>query len=249
MIPPIIHQTGPADKMYWHPVWFEGQKEWKRLYPYHIHYTWNDEQVDNFIEHNYPQYWQKYNSIPYHILKIDISRLFILHFYGGIYADLDYIPKMNFTDELHGDFCIVEAIAHGEIVQNSLMAASVLNPNILLVIDKLFEDYYNIPVVDNEKGYEFDDYVRKTFGPIGLSRTLPLFGDNFQILDQKLYNPNFLNHGDNIRGKHMLTGLWGDSNLIKQTFSNAEEYMKEALESYKERRCLDYTHYKPGDNI
>ena len=92
--PKYIHQTGPADKDYWHPVWFEGQEAWRKLYPdpEYIHLTWNDEEIDRLIENKFPYHWERYIQLPHHALRIDISRLFILYEYGGIYADLDYIP-------------------------------------------------------------------------------------------------------------------------------------------------------------
>lgn len=247
MIPPIIHQTGPADKKYWHPIWLEGNKIWDKLYPNHLHYTWTDEQIDRLIEYNYPQYWNKYINLPYHALRIDISRLFILHCYGGIYADLDYLPCMNFAHELYGEFVVVGALSDDEVVQNSLMASSLFNGNVLALIDMMLEQYYSKPIAPTTDTTVWNDYIRDTFGPTGISRNLDVFGNNIQILEPKLYNPDFLNHGDDIRGKHMLTGIWGND-VITQ-YDTVEEFMTNILQWYKDSRYLDYTHHKPGDSL
>ena len=36
-----------------------------------------------------------YYSVRYTIMKVDIIRFIILHKYGGLYVDLDIIPKLK----------------------------------------------------------------------------------------------------------------------------------------------------------
>lgn len=242
MIPHIIHQTGPADKTYWHPVWFEGQKAWSELYPTFYRMTWDDSDIDALIEHKYPYHWKRYINMHLHALRIDVSRLFILHQYGGIYADLDYIPLRHFYSELNGDFCAVGAYTDDEVVQNSLMASVQLNNDVLTVIDRIFDEYDR---VGKDIDMTYDDYVRTISGPIAISRNLGLF-NNLQILDNKLFNPDHTaQHGPEIRGKHMLTGIWGQD--IIGLYDTKEEYFEKQMEWYKKARTHDYTHYRPLD--
>ena len=41
-----------------------------------------------------------YNNYPKTIQRVDTVRYFILYKYGGIYADMDYVVKKNFFNEL-----------------------------------------------------------------------------------------------------------------------------------------------------
>ena len=45
------------------------------------------------IRTKYPAFLSLWTGCRHWIQQIDIARLFILHEYGGIYCDLDIIPK------------------------------------------------------------------------------------------------------------------------------------------------------------
>jgi len=56
-------------------------------------HRWDEYGIIRLIESSFPEYLQWYNSIGDTITRCDISRAFILHEYGGLYADCDYDPK------------------------------------------------------------------------------------------------------------------------------------------------------------
>ncbi|KAI3657400.1 hypothetical protein MP638_000085 [Amoeboaphelidium occidentale] len=51
---------------------------------------WTDEQIDEFIKTEYPEFYTKvFIKYPYNIQRVDAFRYFVLYSYGGIYMDLD----------------------------------------------------------------------------------------------------------------------------------------------------------------
>jgi mannosyltransferase OCH1-like enzyme len=125
-IPKIIHQLAPEDKSKWPQTWFKGQASTKKYFPEpeYQHIMWTDEKIHAFVQNEFPQYWDVFQSYPYLINKIDMVRYMILHKYGGIYIDMDFIIKKNFYDILKpGHIYLIKSIwFFNEIHQNSLMA-------------------------------------------------------------------------------------------------------------------------------
>lgn len=124
-IPQIIHQTVPNDRKDWHPIWEECQKSWLINHKDFEYVLWNDDDIRNLIATNYSNYLKFYDSLPLKIIQIDFARFFILHAYGGIYADMDFFCYKNFYSFLEHDLYLVESWDDwGEKVQNSLMLSS-----------------------------------------------------------------------------------------------------------------------------
>ncbi len=178
-IPKIIHQTAPRDQKKWRPEWEPCQKSWKTNFPEpeYVHWMWYDEDLDNFIKNDYPWFYNTYKSYDENIKRIDMARYFILHKYGGIYADMDYECLKNFYNDLDQDRVnISESPYKGwEHVQNALMASP---PNKEFWMD----------VVNNSKGKESLEVLKAT-GPTLLSDTYFQNEDLVHILPVDLYNP------------------------------------------------------------
>ncbi len=131
IIPKIIHQQWRTqtidneDFMKWH-------LEWKRLYPEPEwqHILWDDTSMRDLIQEHYPWFLETYDGYKYSIQRADSSRYFILHHYGGLYADLDYVPFINFWKKLpQNKVSLIESpYKFNENVQNSLMASPVSHP-------------------------------------------------------------------------------------------------------------------------
>ena len=60
-----------------------------------LHMYWTEHRILNLIKKKYPEWVKFYYRIPTLIIKCDISRAFILHAFGGVYADLDILPTSN----------------------------------------------------------------------------------------------------------------------------------------------------------
>lgn len=96
MIPKIIHQTAPADETKWPFLWKICQKTWQEKFPDWQYMFWNDDDLEKFIREEYPWFYETYMSYDKTIKRVDAARYFILHKYGGIYADMDYECLKNF---------------------------------------------------------------------------------------------------------------------------------------------------------
>ncbi len=104
MIPKIIIQTYKSKSSLSGDA-KEFVKKIKKLHPdYNIMY-FTDEDIDDFMKTNFPQYLEKFNSFKYKIQKIDFFRYLAIYFYGGFYFDVD-VELTKKLDELLGFKCI-----------------------------------------------------------------------------------------------------------------------------------------------
>jgi hypothetical protein len=124
-VPKIIHQqwktnTVPEKFMKWRTKWFELFPE-----PEYKHMLWTDTNGRELIETHYPWFLKTYDNYKHNINRADAVRYFILHRYGGIYADLDYEPLINFYNYLpHNQVGMVESPYYwNEKTQNCLMSS------------------------------------------------------------------------------------------------------------------------------
>ena len=216
MIPKIIHQQAPRDKEMWHYKWFGSCESWQIKFWDHDYRLWDDETIDDFVKNNYPQYYEVFNSFPLKILKVDFTRPLLLHKYGGIYGDMDYICFHNFRDYIdETKVNIIESgVAHlpswQEKVQNSLMASP---PNYRFWLD--FCDYsieiYNKEEVREELEYskeinwlEVEGWIVKaTTGPIALTNFVKETNADINVLPRKFFNPR-LRDTEKIDGNYQI---------------------------------------------
>lgn len=88
-IPRIVHQTYKTTQL---PlVWKDTPNEWKKQ---NITYKfWTDQDNRNLIATEFPWFLETYDSYAAPISRADAARYFIVFKYGGLYADLDILPK------------------------------------------------------------------------------------------------------------------------------------------------------------
>lgn len=87
-IPKIIHQTWKTKKI---PEKLKFcVNSWKKYNPEYTYMFWEDKDIDIFIKKKYPQYIDIYSKLKQGIQIADLFRILILHYYGGIYADIDF---------------------------------------------------------------------------------------------------------------------------------------------------------------
>eukprot|EP00954_Amorphochlora_amoebiformis_P017194 1317548-Amorphochlora_amoeboformis.AAC.2 len=105
-IPKIIHQTYKTDKV--PKNWASTPPAWKSAHPGWKYEFWTDERNRKLIEDHYSWFLPTYDAYPYGIQRSDAARYFILHKYGGVYADLDIQPKEGrHVSEIIGDADLV----------------------------------------------------------------------------------------------------------------------------------------------
>ena len=90
-IPGIIHQTWKDNNI--PRKWLASPAQWKKHHPDWLHVVWTDRDIFDFIDLRHPKFSSVFRSFSYGIQKADAIRYFILHDFGGLYSDLDLVPK------------------------------------------------------------------------------------------------------------------------------------------------------------
>lgn len=97
-----------------HQMWLQGHEHmpvkyqlsidsWKTQNPGYEHIFWDKSRIECFMERHYPRYLHPWQTLDKPIKQCDAARYFILHHYGGVYADMDTIAHKS-MDALILDF-------------------------------------------------------------------------------------------------------------------------------------------------
>lgn len=197
-IPKIIHQTAPSDESKWSPVWKECQQSWKDLHPDFEYRFWSDEDIDTYMKENYPDFYENvFTKYDMHIKRVDAVRYFILRDFGGIYADMDYMCKKRFFEELPGDKVSISeppwTSGPGTTYENALMISPKGHP---------FWD-----VVINELPQRRDKTIFESTGPfLIIDCAKKSDGSVFTLVSQE-YDPQNP-EGESVKTVHKRTGVW-----------------------------------------
>lgn len=95
-IPKIIHQTWKHNVI--PENWIMSPVNWKRLHGDWLWLLWTDDDIREYIRTFHPDYVGLFNGFKYGIQMADAIRYFILYDFGGIYSDLDVVPKKNLAE-------------------------------------------------------------------------------------------------------------------------------------------------------
>lgn len=216
-IPKIIHQTAPADKSKWHPLWEPCQKTWKEKFPGWEYKFWSDEDLDALIATKYPWFLETYNGYDKKIKKIDAARYFILYEHGGVYADMDFECINNFEHVLPGDKVSIAESPYkndgrGETHQNALMASPPKHPFWEKVFSLLEENkhrndvlYATGPQIIVKAVKELSHYVNT----LDSKRFAPEHDSNFKSAWKNGVKTPQTISDPNIFSRHHGTGVWG----------------------------------------
>jgi mannosyltransferase OCH1-like enzyme len=228
MIPKIIHQIGPKDKNLWHPIWKMGHNSWKKHFkePEFKHILWEDgDEIDNLVKTKFSDYWEYYQQLPMHMLKIDFARLCILYTYGGIFSDLDFYCYSNFYSELVDDLYLLESFdeEHTE-VENPLIASI---PNNEFFLNCLKRSKINYEKLEETKFFTIEDplYEHAICGPWLIDLVYKEYDGNVSKFPRNTYNPFFDVYNEEVKTKHFGTGMWGITTI------------EDILERYKIDNC------------
>lgn len=260
-IPKIIHQTAPSKKEDWHPAWNQCHESWHvNFLPNEFqHILWTDEDVDEFIKMEFPEYYTAYSNIPIHIVKIDILRLFILYYYGGIYSDMDMFCYKNFYNDLVGDLFLLESKKRSgghEVFQNSLMASTAKNSFWIDCIEEAIKRVELFGSYSYSPGIEFERRVRLTAGPLLISQVslYEKYENKILGLPEDLYNSVSELSLSNVIVRNMQTGMWGNESRnhlmsIKNYFFETMTMEEFLIQDYKTKHninlnSIDYHKYR-----
>lgn len=231
-IPRIIHHVYKVDISNgpWpHDVWKTSYAAWTRFYPapWYTHMFWDDVSSSIFFLENCPKQYSVYRSAQ-EIVRADLIRYCILKTHGGIYADLDYEPRMNFYSDLDSTKVnLVQSPYKSETFQNSLMASRSGHPywdEVLeqaLMIGPLKQDVLSI------SGPGLLESINKTFDPEVINplpcnsfqRATHLLAREFEAATEKHCMKLSIDavNDRNLKGIHWGTVSWMNGN---------SEYMK-----------------------
>ena len=70
----------------------------RKMNPDFHHMFFNGEDVANFFEKNYPEYYTTYQRLPIFIQKLDFFRYLAIYHYGGFYFDMDVESHIPLDD-------------------------------------------------------------------------------------------------------------------------------------------------------
>lgn len=130
-----------------HQIWFgtiptkrKAAKTLKKLKPYRdswinrnpgwCYICWDLDMCSSLVKTLYSQHLEMYKKYSYAIQRCDVARYFILHRYGGLYADMDYFCNKSWNhvvEKYKNNFYLVETpntTTYVPHVSNSLMYCS-----------------------------------------------------------------------------------------------------------------------------
>jgi mannosyltransferase OCH1-like enzyme len=144
MIPTVIHQTWKNREVdNW--VFQKSITSIKKLFPDWEYKFWVDEDLDEFIRLHYPSYHQRWCDLDRMIKRVDVSRYFMLHYYGGVYADLDFVFTQN-SEPLFDDgndlyfYQSTQALVKGwDFLGNAFMGSAAGHPFWLDLVDYMLD--------------------------------------------------------------------------------------------------------------
>lgn len=225
MIPKIIHQIAPANKKKWHPWWFKCQESWLNHFSEFKYKLWDDQdEINDFVLTNYPQFANLYNNFPVQIMKIDFARFCILHFFGGLYGDMDYFVYKNFYDQLNKQAGLLENLTDEYTtasVENALMYSTPKNIFFWECMRFSKTSYIHFkPVfkISNNKDWrdsESSFYVNNITGSGMISVVYEKLKNkhSLQLLSNILFNNRPGSYDSTFVGKHLHSSVWGNEYL------------------------------------
>jgi mannosyltransferase OCH1-like enzyme len=218
-IPKIIHHTY---KNYELPdIYKTCQNEIKKLNPDFEYRFYTDNDMDEIMKKDFPEYYAKFNELPRMIMKIDMFRYFLMYKYGGLYTDMDYLMFKPF-DLLDKSIVIPsnrDRDKDGNLTSlgNCIFASIPNHPFWKSLMDTLFNiDRRNLPF----KGF---DNVIKSTGPIFVFNMYNQYlnKNDIYIPERMLFHPPTKNDikyitelkNKSCYGMHICTGLWLNDKL------------------------------------
>ena len=133
---------------------------------------WNEKQIEELIENDYPEFWKTYQDFPHKIQKVDFAKYIILHKFGGIYLDMDVKPMASVEDLFKREFFFVRWNNDKDNKPyNAVMGSSIGLPlyyEILLHSCESFEEKKDMPIYQKW----FGRFVYQTTGHHMINRVL-----------------------------------------------------------------------------
>lgn len=213
MIPRIIHQTWKDHNL---PERFrESAESWRRHHPDWEWRLWTDDDIQAFVDREFPEMAPLFASYRDQIQRVDAVRYLILSKIGGFYADLDVICLKPFDSFLDQRVLLAPTKPTG--FSNDLMASEANGPFFSHVAANLAGaerrwDWYVIPRHLR---------VMLTTGPLFVTQCYRTFAHkaSITVLPQDVYGTA---PGDDVRIRHIAGDSWAgwDTHLFNFIYRN-----------------------------
>ncbi|WP_052951544.1 glycosyltransferase family 32 protein [Devosia soli] len=118
-IPKIVHFTWKTKTLtrFAQRIW----REWEKTNPDWELRLWDDAEIRALVAEHYPQHLETFDSYPSGIFRADAFRFFVLHKFGGVYADLDVLPYRNINELVERTECFVGAEPEKHVRDNEYL--------------------------------------------------------------------------------------------------------------------------------
>ncbi|ODT70028.1 MAG: hypothetical protein ABS75_14445 [Pelagibacterium sp. SCN 63-23] len=115
-IPKILHFTWKTKTLtkFAQQIW----DDWARTHPDWEMRLWDDADIRQLVAEHYPAHLATFDGYPSGIFRADAFRFFVLHRHGGVYADLDVVPKGRLDGLCADSVCFVGAEPEIHVEEN-----------------------------------------------------------------------------------------------------------------------------------
>jgi mannosyltransferase OCH1-like enzyme len=182
-IPRLIHQTWKTNDI--PNKWYSYTQKVKLLNPDWEYKLWTDEDNENFVKSEFPDFYPIFMGLSKNIMRADVIRYLIMYKIGGVYLDIDYEMLKPFDFE---DYSVVlpmnRSLKHGDSMDGlgNCIFASV--PGHKFWSDVIQDLQKNPPIVN--------DYMQ-VFGSTGPAFLTRIFNENsyddIYIPERLIYHP------------------------------------------------------------
>ena len=205
---------------------------WKEKNPNAYHKIWNKDECKQLLSEYYPWFLDIWTNFELEIQRSDSIRPFLLHHYGGIYADMDTACYQDFEEFMKQAPIIIgneygnpwiRLVTNKKLLENAIMVCRAPGHPFWLHYVKSMNSKKDVlkstgPWILTEAYESFDDKSdillldRKVFYPIPFAVTfVPLVSKLYSKEDMQ--NPNF---GQKFNAKafasHQYDGTWKEEN-------------------------------------
>lgn len=188
----IIHQTCKDNKP---PKKYQKFIDsWKDKHPDYEYKLWTDEDNDNLVRTDFPEFYEMYKGFGHFMMRVDFARYCILYKYGGLYVDLDFECIKPIDMLLCNRDIVLGSVKEevlGSIVEIAFIA-TVKNHHIWKDM-MYYIKYSRDSIIDNLYKYIFGAMcmVGMTTGPIAFTNFLSI-NNMYDRKDIKILSPIYL---------------------------------------------------------
>jgi mannosyltransferase OCH1-like enzyme len=201
MIPKKIHQIYfdfYNKKFEENKLFIESSNSFKNLNQDYEYKLWNENDCEQLIIDNFPQYYDFYKNMRHKIQKVDFARCVILYVEGGLYADLDMICLKNIDNLITNNLIlhnVKEVYPNYSFIENDIMGCQ-KNSNIFKKIIEEQEENYNLICKKEIYNIWKIRFILQTTGPKYVSRIIKKYLKTYKPFKDLVYTKKHIGEYD-----------------------------------------------------